>query len=144
MKAYKWNMEKGDCEEIAISNFSALYNIEGKIACASCGSKFDFNKMYMSIFIKDKCGCNYAICEKCYDEELKEEAQQRKNFVKKKKDEIPKNCIKAVEEIMQECDKYLLCEACPFVEYNEDTNLYICFFNKYLNPSRWGALIKEK
>ena len=142
MKAYKWNFNK-EIEEIDISNNSILYGNKEIVNCASCGCEVRRNAVCRSIFIKDNIGLNYAICENCHKKELEEEDRQRKKFFESKRNKISQKCQIAIKEIMHECDKHLLCETCPFIEYNEEYKSYFCYFNKFQSPTTWGMLLNE-
>lgn len=73
MKANKWNFKKHKYESYDLPEDSALIaNMKKVVACAQCGTKHEYGTMYTSRQIHNNMGFGYAVCQKCYEKELKE------------------------------------------------------------------------
>ena len=64
----KWNLKvySNDMEEV--------------INCARCGKKIKYGDGYTSRQILTEPGFGYTVCEKCYEQEMEEENEARKNI----------------------------------------------------------------
>lgn len=57
-------MPDGAC--LGVVDFSTAAN------CAECGCEVVFDESYCSLLIHNELGLGYAVCARCYEEELRE------------------------------------------------------------------------
>ena len=77
MKARKWNPKTREYHDYELPDGACLYSddMDKEIACAKCGQKMTFGDGYTSRQIHTEYGFGYAVCEKCYEKEWKEERE---------------------------------------------------------------------
>lgn len=77
MKAKKWNPKTREYQDYELPKNAYMFSndMEKVIACAQCGRKMAFGDGYTSRQIHTKYGLGYAVCEKCYEKEWKEERE---------------------------------------------------------------------
>lgn len=79
MKAKKWNPKTKEYHDYELPKNASVgflsNNMDKKIACARCGKKMLFGDGYTSRQIHTEYGFGYAVCEKCYEKEWKEERE---------------------------------------------------------------------
>lgn len=75
MKARKWNPKTRKYYNYDLPKGACLCgdDMDKVIACARCGEKMRFGDGYTSKQIHTRYGFGYAVCEKCYEKEWKEE-----------------------------------------------------------------------
>lgn len=75
----RWNPKKRKYEEYKIPRcwHTPLYseNIDEIVNCARCGSQLSYGKCYTSKQIHNEFGLGYPVCEKCYENEVREEME---------------------------------------------------------------------
>ena len=73
MKALKWNYKTHKYEDCNLPEGCKLItDLENVIPCANCGTKHEYGTMYTSHKIHNSMGFGFPVCQKCYEEELKE------------------------------------------------------------------------
>lgn len=77
MKAKKWDFKTKEYYEYELPEHACLLSDDmiKVIACAECGRKMLFGDGYTSKQIHTELGFGYAVCEKCYEKEWKEEQE---------------------------------------------------------------------
>lgn len=80
MKAKKWNPKTREYQDYELPKNACMYSndMNEEIACARCGRKMVFGDGYTSRQIHTELGFGYAVCEKCYEREWEEEAENAK------------------------------------------------------------------
>lgn len=75
MLAKKWNFSKDEYEDYELPEEATTYSNDMNkiVSCARCGKKVLFGEAYTSRQIHTPGGFGYAVCEKCYEKEWKEE-----------------------------------------------------------------------
>jgi hypothetical protein len=75
IKSQKWNFKKREYDPYALPEGASCYEdeMDTVIACAQCGKKMTFGDGYTSRQIHTDMGFGFAVCEKCYEKEWKEE-----------------------------------------------------------------------
>lgn len=73
MDALKWNykMHKYDGYKLP-KDCKLIANLQDIVSCANCGTKHEYGTMYTSHKIHNCMGFGFPVCQKCYEEELKE------------------------------------------------------------------------
>lgn len=74
--AQKWDPFKRQYEPYVLPGGATLLaNLEAIISCANCGSNVEYGNCYTSRFIHNVYGLGYAVCPKCYGQELLKESE---------------------------------------------------------------------
>lgn len=74
--AMKWDPAKREYKDYEIPDESVVYaGMDEIIECAQCGKHVLFGDCYTSDQIHTTIGFGYAVCEKCYEKELREERE---------------------------------------------------------------------
>lgn len=77
----KWNYERHDYEDYLIPGDwkVSMYeeDMNTPVNCAHCGKLLPFGDCYTSQEIHNAMGMGYAVCENCYDEEVKRRNKTR-------------------------------------------------------------------
>lgn len=77
--AMKWDPAKREYKDCEIPNESVpCAGLDETIKCAQCGRHVLFGNCYTSKQIYTTMGFGYAVCEKCYEKELREEESAMK------------------------------------------------------------------
>lgn len=77
MKAQKWDFKTKKYYDYDLPEGACLYsnNMDKIVACAQCGRKMLFGDGYTSRQIHTEYGSGYAVCERCYEKEWKEDQE---------------------------------------------------------------------
>ncbi len=74
--AMKWDPAKMEYKDCEIPDGSVVYvGMDEIIECAQCGKHVFFGDCYTSDQIHTTIGFGYAVCEKCYEKELRKERE---------------------------------------------------------------------
>lgn len=75
----KWDPAKREYKDCEIPDESVTYvGLNEIIKCAQCGKRVLFGNCYVSRQIHTTMGFGYAVCEKCYEKEIREEESAMK------------------------------------------------------------------
>ena len=75
--AQKWDFKTRKYYDYDLPEGACLYSddMDKIVACAQCGRKITFGNGYTSRQIHARYGFGYAVCEKCYEKEWREEQE---------------------------------------------------------------------
>lgn len=79
----RWNYKNNRYEPWQVSPNVALFkrDLEEIVDCCECGRQVKYGDCYTSLRVHNHSGFGYAVCEKCYEEERKEEEAYERNDI---------------------------------------------------------------
>lgn len=79
--ALKWDPVKQDYKPYKLPQLASSFenHLDTYVQCAECGKLIQYGEGYTSRLVHTAMGMGYAVCEKCYVDELDEEKDASSN-----------------------------------------------------------------
>lgn len=75
MTAYMWDFGRHAYDLVELPEGCSTYrdDFDELVTCPGCGGRLRFADTYTSRRFHDRVGFGYGVCEKCHDQEMKDE-----------------------------------------------------------------------